>query len=261
MHASRTAVAAPGGSNVVRVEARDFALALPDNIPAGLTTFRLVNLGKQQHHLSLMRLDPGKTPADALAALIAAGHGPRPGWMHPAGGPNAIMPGAETGATLELEPGTYLAFCEVPGPDPVQHFMKGMVKGFIVTPSMHQAALPKGDLTVTLTDYAFTFSQPLASGHHVIAVTNGARQGHMMVIHHYPPGQGIKEFLAWAHDPHGARPPGTALGGVSEIAPGQTVVIEGDFPPGHYSLICFTADARDGTPHFMHGMQREFDVQ
>jgi hypothetical protein len=246
---------------VVKVEARDFALALPDTIPAGLTTFRLVNLGKQEHHLSLVRLDPGKTPADALAALIAAGQGPRPAWMHPAGGLNAIMPGAESGVTLELQPGTYLAFCEVPGPDPTPHFMKGMVKGFTVTPSMHQAALPKADLTVTLTDYAFTFSRPLTSGHHVIAVTNAAQQGHMMVINHYPPGQGIKEFLAWAYNPQGKPAPGTALGGVSELAPGETVVIEEDFPPGHYSLLCFTADARDGKPHFVHGMQQEFDVK
>lgn len=259
--ASHAAFIAPPGSNVVTVEARDFALALPERIPAGLTTFRLLNLGKQQHHLSVFRLDSGKTPADALAALIAAGHGPRPAWMHPAGGPNAIMPGAETSATLELEPGIYLAFCEVPGPDPAPHFMKGMVKGFTVTGPARHAPLPKADLTVTLSDYAFTFSRPLTSGHHVIAVTNASSQGHMMVINHYPPGQGIKDFLAWAYDPKGKPAPGTALGGVSEISPGETVVIEEDFPPGHYSLLCFTADAKDGKPHFMHGMQTEFDVR
>jgi hypothetical protein len=254
-------LSAPSVASVVTIVANDFAFDLPASIPAGLTTFRLIDRGKQQHHLAIVRLDSGKTAAEGLAALIKAGQGPRPAWLHPVGGLNAIMPGGEGVATLVLEPGNYLAFCEVPGPDPAPHFMKGMAKGFTVTPPAKSGALPKADLTLTMTDYDFVLSRPLTSGHHVIAVTNTASQPHMVVITRFPPGKGHKDFLEWAYNPQGKPAPGVAMGGVTEIAPGRAVVIEGDFQPGRYGMICFTADATDGKPHFLHGMEKEFTVR
>lgn len=247
--------------NLVTVVAHDFAFDVPASIPAGLTTFRLLNKGKQEHHFTVMRLDEGKTAADGLAALIKAGQGVRPAWLHPVGGPNAISPGGESRATLVMEPGNYIAFCEVPGPDPAPHFMKGMVKGFTVTPPAQPASLPKADLTIKLTDFDFVFSKPLAKGHHVIAVTNAGNQPHMLVINRHPPGKGNKAFLDWAYDPKGKPAPGEGAGGVTEIAPGATVVMERNFQPGRYGLFCFTADAKTGKPHFMLGMQKEIDVK
>ena len=45
------------------------------------------------------------------------------------------------------------------------------------------------------------------------------------------------------------------------IEPGKTVVIEQNFPPGRYGFICFTRDKKDGKPHFLHGMQKEFVIK
>src|SRR5689334_5777519 len=112
--------------NVVTVTARDFAFELPASIPAGVTTFHFVNKGALAHHMTIVRLDEGRTAAEALKAVMAIGRAPRPEWMHPVGGPQAITPGVEGNATVVLEPGNYLAFCEVPGPDPAPHYMKGM---------------------------------------------------------------------------------------------------------------------------------------
>jgi hypothetical protein len=257
----RAPYSAPAGSNLVTVTAHDFALQMPDSIPAGLTTFRLLNDGKQSHHMEVVRLDSGSTGAEALAALIAAGRGVRPSWMHFVGGPNEMRPSSASNATLVLEPGNYLAFCEIPGPDPRPHFMKGMVKAFTVIAPARDAALPSTDLTITMSDYSFTFSHSLTSGHRVIAVKNSAAQPHMMVIHREAPGEGAKEFLAWGENPNGEPQPGAGWGGVTTIAPGETVVFEEDFPPGRYFLICFTPDAKDGKPHFAHGMLEEFDVK
>lgn len=264
--ASPTAVhAQTARGNVVTVTARDFAFDMPAILPAGLTTFRLRDHGKEQHQLSIVRLDSGRTAKEGLQALLAVGHGVRPAWLHPVGGPNAIGPGGAAEATLVLQPGSYLAFCEVPGPDTLPHFAKGMVKGFTVTASPRAAArpvvLPTPDLTLTLSDFAFTFSRPLTRGRHTVAVTNSSPQPHMVVFHRFPPGQGLKDLLEWAEDPRGRVGPGEAVGGVTEIAPGQTVIMTGDFKPGHYGLICFTADRKDGRPHFAHGMQRELDVR
>lgn len=129
--------------NVITVTASDFAFDMPQSMPAGLTTFELRNHGKLQHHLSIARLDSGKTAADGLAALIKAGRGVRPAWMHSVGGPNAPMPGGSANTTLLLEPGEYFAYCEIPGPDPARHYVKGMVKGFSVTSPSKPAGMSK----------------------------------------------------------------------------------------------------------------------
>jgi uncharacterized cupredoxin-like copper-binding protein len=247
--------------NVITVNSHDFAFDVPQSIPAGLTTFRLLNKGKQAHHFSLIRVDSGKTAAEALQVLIKTGQGVRPRWMHPVGGPNAISPGGEARTTLVLQPGTYLAFCEVPGPDPAPHFMKGMAREFTVPPPRRTESLPKADLTIKLTDFDFVFSRPLTKGRHVIAVTNTGAQPHMLVINRNPPGKGNKEFLDWAYDPKGKPAPGEGAGGVTEIAPGATVVMERNFTPGRYGLFCFTPDMKTGKPHFMLGMQKEITVK
>src|SRR5213596_276554 len=49
--------------SLVTITATDYAFGMPDTIPAGLTTFRLVNQGKELHHASLVRLGAGKSAA------------------------------------------------------------------------------------------------------------------------------------------------------------------------------------------------------
>src|SRR3989441_10733374 len=83
------------GPNVVTITASDYAFGAPDTIPAGLTTFRLVNQGKELHHASLVRLGDGKSVADFQAAVAAARkhHTPPPAWVGFAGGPHTVAPG------------------------------------------------------------------------------------------------------------------------------------------------------------------------
>src|SRR5947208_15110467 len=59
------------GPSVVTITATDYAFGVPDTIPAGLTTFRLVNQGKELNHASFVRLGDGKTMADFQAGLEA----------------------------------------------------------------------------------------------------------------------------------------------------------------------------------------------
>ncbi len=61
------------GPNVVTVTAKDYAFDAPAEVPAGLTTFRLINAGPSLHHLQLIRLEEGKTGGDFVAALKAGG--------------------------------------------------------------------------------------------------------------------------------------------------------------------------------------------
>jgi ketosteroid isomerase-like protein len=247
------------GSNVVNVITREFAFEIPDTIPAGLTTFRLRNEGKQPHHLMLYRLDRGKTLSAAVAALWAGGA--HPVWMHAAGGPNAVPPGGESNGTVVLTPGRYIAFCHVKSPDNRVHFMKGMFKEVIVTPSPGAPApLPAADLTVMLRDYSFTFSRPPTRGHHVIAVTNAGAQRHELILSRLRPGKSTRDFVRWIDTQNGP-PPVMPFGGITDIAPGETMVIQVDLAPGNYSMVCRVRDAGDDQPHDRHGMLAEFTVR
>lgn len=251
---------APGhAARQVTVTATDFAFDFggPDTLPAGLTTFHLVNKGAQPHHLWLIRLDEGKTLQDALNALKAGGP---VAWAHDAGGPNAAMPGGNDSATLVLQPGHYVAVCFVPGPDGVPHVMKGMLKELVVTGSRATATLPPADVTITLSDYAFTPSTPLTAGHHVVLVRNVARQTHELVLVKLAPGKTARDFVAWVEKPVGP-PAGELLGGVSGIAPGTKNTFATDLVPGTYAFICFVPDAKDGKPHLAHGMMTQFEVR
>jgi hypothetical protein len=55
-------------------------------------------------------------------------------------------------------------------------------------------------------------------------------------------------------------PPGKPLGGVSGIDKGMSEYFSADFSPGNYAFICFLPDAKDGKPHFAHGMVQQFTV-
>jgi hypothetical protein len=147
--------------------------------------------------------------------------------------------------------------------DGAPHVTKGMIKELVVKPSAAPAAgvkLPVADLQVTLTDYDFTFSKPLTPGKHVIKVTNTSSQPHEMLIVKLPPGKTAVDFGEWGMKPQGP-PPAMPLGGVTSIAPGATIYMQGDFTPGTYGLLCFDADHTDGQPHFRHGMHKEIVVK
>lgn len=249
------------GANLVSVVTREYRFDMPDSIPAGLTTFQIKDEGGQLHHMVIVRLDEGRTLADLMQAFRHP-EAPPPKWIHAVGGPNTPMPGETSNATLVLEPGSYVAFCIIPAPDGKPHLMHGMIQPFTVTPSKTApAALPSADIDVVLTDYAFELSRPITAGRHVIEVTNTSSQPHEMVITRFPPGLGNHDLEAWGHDPQGKPAPGHAMGGVTNMPPGAHIVIEVDFTPGRYGLLCFVPDAKDGKPHFMHGMQQEFVVE
>src|SRR2546422_3952542 len=182
------------GPSLVTITATDYAFGVPDTLPAGLTTFRLVNQGKELHHANLVRLGDGKTVADFQAGIAAAmkSHAPPPSWMAFVGGPNAVTLGDTGVATQMLEPGSYVFVCWIPSLDGVSHVMKGMIHSLVVTAGAAPApaaAEPAADATIKLTDYDFQLSQPLTAGKHVVRVENIGAQAHEVVIAALCPGK------------------------------------------------------------------------
>jgi len=269
--AAGTACARPAppadGPSVVIITATDYAFNAPDTIPAGRTTFRLVNQGKELHHASLVRLGDGKTIADFGAALQAAmkNHGPPPAWASFAGGPNAVTPGDTASATQLLEPGSYVLVCWIPTIDGTPHIMKGMMRAIVVigaaTARPAEPAEPAPDVVVTLNDYDFQFARPLTAGRRTIRVENAGPQAHEIVITALPSGKTLQDFVAWEKGGEkGPLPTGRWLGGVATLDAGAHAQFTATFQPGNYLLLCFWPDAKDGQPHLVHGMAKQITV-
>ena len=254
-----SAPASTGAPNEVTVRAMDFAFAGPARIPAGMTTFRLANDGPNFHHMQIVRLDSAKTFADLRQALGKPG--PLPRWAVEVGGPNAPDPKTEANATLDMRPGSYALLCFVDIPGGVPHVAKGMMKELIVTPAAGApAAAPSPDVVLTLRDYSFDLSKPLAAGRQTIEVRTAANtQPHEVELIRLAPGKTAEQMLAWMSKPEGP-PPGQGLGGVAATVPGSTNYFTAELTPGTYLLICFLPDAKDRKPHFMHGMTRTVTV-
>jgi len=246
---------------IVTVRASEFAFTAPKSVPAGTITFRMVNDGKQLHHVTLVKLLHGKTAADYMEALKHPG--PPPAWSVEVGGPNATGPGQTSDATVTLEPGNYALVCFVPTPGatPVPHIMKGMISALTVTPNSAAAAEPVADVNVRLSDYKFALSKPLSAGRHVIKVTNDAAQPHEIVFVKLAPGKTAAGLAEWVEAGMQGPPPGMALGGVAAMAKGRSNTFTANLTPGTYGMICFLPDAKDGKPHSTHGMTTQFEVK
>jgi uncharacterized cupredoxin-like copper-binding protein len=256
-----SAQSAAGGprARVVEIVAREFAFDMPDTLRSGLTTLRLRNAGNEPHHLMLFRLDAGKGLADVSAIL--ARDVAYPAWMHAVGGPNAVIGRRQSAVTVLLAPGSYVAFCYIPSPDRVVHSAKGMLKTLtVVTAPGTAARMPRGDVTVTLLDYGFKFTRPLTAGHHRITVTNEGKQPHELILSRLAPGKNTADFVHWIERQDGP-PPVEPYGGVTDIAPGETVLLDVDIQPGRYSVLCRVRDAADGKPHDRHGMTADIVVR
>jgi uncharacterized cupredoxin-like copper-binding protein len=174
--------------------------------------------------------------------------------------PNAPSPeGGENSATVMLEAGNYIVACLIPSPDGIPHLMKGMVRPLTVVKTARPAVAPEGDVIMTLRDYNFFLSRPLAAGKHVIEVRNEGTQWHEFELVQLAPGKTAHEVIAFIE--HGiGTPPGLPIGGVSPLTPGGVSYFHADLQAGRYALICFLPDRKDGKAHFEHGMVQEFDV-
>jgi hypothetical protein len=250
-------LAASAKPNVVRISAREFAYSLPDSIPAGVTTIEMTNGGKELHHAVFFRLEGGKRAADLLEAM--KGHA-MPTWAVPVGGPNGPAPGRTASATINLKPGRYAVLCVIPGADGVPHVMKGMVKEVMVTGKGDaKPDMPKADVNLALKDYDFTFDRPLRAGKQVVQVTVAPGQPHELVLVKLAPGKTVSDFAQWGEKPVGP-PPAELVGGIAPMVgegPAQFTV---DLTPGEYGMICFVPDGKDGKPHFLHGMGKQFKI-
>lgn len=255
---ARESAPAARPAHVVTIIATDYAFDAPTSIPAGPTTLRLVNRGPELHHVQLVRIEEGHTFQELAKMDVEAG--PPPAWVRFVGGPNAPVPGAESQATLNLEPGNYAILCFIPSPDGVLHMMKGMARPLTVTPPPAASIESTPDARITLRDYSYELSGEIAAGSRTIRVDNQAAQPHELIVVRLAPGKTAQEMAAWIIRMEGP-PPGAPIGGTSFLARGVSNDVTIDFQPGEYAFLCMVPDAADGKPHVMHGMVSQITVR
>ena len=252
------AAAPMAGMETVTIVARDYAFEAPASIEGGVREIRIVNQGTELHHIQFVRLDPGSTMDDLMAAYGAGDF--YPSFAHDVGGPNLAPPGGESTAKVHMTAGTYAVLCVIPSPDMTMHVEKGMMTVMEVTEPSHAMPAPEPDLQLTLRDYGFEFSGEITAGTHTIRVSTEAAQSHELVIFGLPEGGSAEGILQWIENGQQGPPPFRPVGGVTALAQGETNDVTIDFAPGRYAFICFLPDAGDGAPHFVHGMVQEYTV-
>jgi uncharacterized cupredoxin-like copper-binding protein len=256
------ASAAGAQARTVTITASDFKFDAPDSIPAGLTTFNLVGVGPELHHMQILRLEQGKTLADLQAAM--KNPGPPPAWVSFVGGPNASVPDGKTATSVTaiVKPGNHVLLCLIPSPDGTPHVKKGMVRALTVTdgPAITQAGAPKADVVLTLYDYNFDLDKPLTAGKRTILIKNTAKQFHEAFIAKLGPNTQVTAFLQWLKDGMKGRPPVMPSGGIVGLNPGEENLLTVDLEPGEYGFYCFLPDAKDGKEHVEHGMFKQITV-
>lgn len=246
--------------NVVVISATDYAFDAPDTIPAGLTTFRMVNAGREPHQ-AVVAGATDKTFAELEAALLHGG--PIPDWVTYPAGPGAVGSGDSSIVTANVTPGNYLILCFIPSLDGQPHVMKGMFQRLVVTPHSQNAVVgaePTADVTVTLSDYAFATSTPLTAGTHTIRVENSGPQLHELAIERLLPGKTLADWQQWMAGGMRGTPPAEPAGGLVGPDKGKVGWLTITLKPGNYLLNCYVPDAKDGKPHFVHGMVQQITV-
>ena len=246
---------------VVEVAAGEFFFQAPDSIPAGLTTFRLRQIGlvhrrvaaggaardslasdpadqtRGLHMLWLVRLDSGKTMADFHRAHEA---GERTPWTQNLGGPGFALPPGTSNATLILEPGNYVLTCFVGSAREDRkrfHLLNGMFRALTVLPNNAPvAAMPAPDVVIRVSETgALQYSAPIRAGRRVLRIENAGARHFEFSVRRVAPGRTTAEALAWrpADSPR-TPPPFEPLGGLSDVPPGGSLITTMTFEPGDY---------------------------
>lgn len=259
-----SACAPAGPPAVVTIIATDFAFGAPDTIVAGLTTFRMLNHGREPHQAVIFGA-PGKT-FEELEAAMAPTPSQSEWWqaflkIGPTfpGGPGVVVAGDSSVVTANLKPGNYEIVCFIPSPDGREHVKKGMFRRLVVTSPRSRAAEPKADLTVTLSDFAFEESAPLTAGTRTIRVENAGPQLHELTIERLAPGKTLADWRRWMAGGMKGEPVSVPAGGFAGPDMGKVGWVTLTFTPGNYLFLCYVPDP-NGAPHFMHGMVKEIIV-
>lgn len=275
-------------SNIIEVTARDFEYDMPEAIPSGWNTFRLVNESDEQEHFILLgRIPDDRTFAEYRSEVFntfmdvfdryssaeltrekasQALADELPAWFFEevefTGGVGLTEAGRTSQATIHLEPGTYGVECYVKTPQGTFHNYRGMFRRLVVTEDSTGAAPPEADAELTLSNYEIETSGELTSGTQTVGVHVTERPDGLMthdinLFRLEGDTTTVGEIVAWMDwmdlDEFRAPGPGLSLGGVEHLPAGATGYMTVDLEPGRYAWV--------SEAYGDQGMVKEFTVE
>ena len=131
LHVADTISAPPEFYGNFHMAMFDYEFVVVQPLKKGRHTFYVINRGSQTHQASFVRLDPGASAEDVLAAFGTDTSLPLPGKL--VGGISGLEPGGDGTFTAEFTPGRYAIICLFPDPATRDsHAAKGMVMNFTI---------------------------------------------------------------------------------------------------------------------------------
>lgn len=244
----------------VLIVAEEYTFSGPERIDGGWKTIRLKNQGREIHHVQFLKLPADKTGKDFNEAL-ASDSTRLPSWVIRYGGVNSVMPGEDATVIINLDSGEYVLICGIPDKRGLPHVIRGMTKSIQVGTSDHSpAGAPAQDVTVTMKEFNYAFDPPLTAGDRMVRVRNDGTQAHELLLLKLAPGASVQDFLRLYEPGILGNPAGRTIGGLTGLSPGREAFLPLHVEPGRYGILCFLADPRRRTPHFMAGMWMDIDV-
>jgi hypothetical protein len=131
LHVVGNRVPPPEFMGQVHMAMFEYEFVVVQRMRSGPQTFYVVNRGSRVHQVSLVRLNPGATADDMLAAFAPTTAMSLPGEL--LGGMAGLEPGGRGMFTAALSRGRYALICLFPNPTAHDsHAAKGMVMNFTV---------------------------------------------------------------------------------------------------------------------------------
>jgi len=207
------AVAAPEPAAAipeVTIMAHDYSFEAPAEIPAGLVRVKLMDHGKEPHHVQFARLNDGVS-FEQFTAALQEGEGPAMALITFPGGVAPVDPGSSASGVINLTPGNYVLLCFVPSADGLPHLAKGMVAPVTVVESATEQVEPVADATVQLVDFSFVLPTDIKAGKQIWKVVNEGSQLHEINLMKLAEGKTLDDVAAWWQNPKAPRPSPTLV--------------------------------------------------
>jgi hypothetical protein len=245
----------------------DYAFDSPDTIEAGLVTLKFENIGNEDHHLQLVRINDGVSIEDFMTTLQTDGNAAF-ALVEAVGGVGILQPGVTQSVTVDLQkPGLYIALCVIPTAEGIPHLALGMIKPIevvapasVVATETPEADLPKTDLKVQMLDFGYDIPSLVSAGKQTWEVVNAGAQPHEMLIAKLEDGKTINDVMTYLQNGEEGAAPYKFQGGAQAMATSYSSFVEFDLVPGEYVALCFVPDPATGKPHIALGMVRPFTV-
>jgi hypothetical protein len=239
-----------------RIIATDAGFEAPDRVAAGLRHVVFENHGSEIHESMLVKLPPGMSADNYVAAVIG-------GSLFPEGaldysGPGLTSPGEAAEMWLRVDPGQYILICWNKDHDrttPVHPFIVEAI-------GAKDERTPKEDLVLKLFDYRFELSGDLRRGVQVIRVETPGPSMHEIDIYRLHEGKTVADLRTWRKQQENGAAPAEALGGALDSHDIHSVVwLRKNFSPGRYVLHCEMPVANSKLTHADLGMVHEIEVK